>query len=55
MLEFRTLEEAKRALACTEVVTVVEELRTVGSHARMLLVERSPFTPEPIRAERAGS
>jgi hypothetical protein len=54
MLEFRTLDEAKRALASQQIVTVLEELRTVGSHARTLLVERSPFTPEPIRADRAG-
>ena len=50
MLEFRTMEEARQAAASEPMTGVLDELRSVGAVARMLLVERSPFTPEPILA-----
>jgi hypothetical protein len=49
MLEFRTLEEARNAVASEPMTMVLEGLRSVGAVARVVLVERSPFTPEPIR------
>ena len=50
MLEFHTVEEARRALTSQQMTIVVQDLRSVGIVAQVLLVERSPFTPEPIRA-----
>jgi uncharacterized protein (DUF1330 family) len=50
ILEFRTLNEARAAASSEQMKSVLQSLRTVGSHATVLLVERSPFTPEPIRA-----
>ncbi len=50
MLEFRTLNEARTAVSSEQMKGVLQSLRAVGSHATVLLVERSPFTPEPIRA-----
>jgi Domain of unknown function (DUF1330) len=49
MLEFRTLEEARKAVASEPMTMVLDGLRSVGAVARVVLVERSPFTPEPIR------
>jgi len=48
MLEFRTVEEARQAARSEEIKPVLDGLRSVGS-ATKLLLERSPFTPEPIR------
>ncbi|QRM35992.1 hypothetical protein [Microvirga sp. VF16] len=50
MLEFHTLEEARQAAASEPLKRILDELRSVGAVARVLLVERSPFTPEPILA-----
>jgi hypothetical protein len=49
MLEFRTLKDARNAVASEPMTMVLEGLRSVGAVARVVLVERSPFTPEPIR------
>ena len=49
MLEFRTLDEARSATASEQIKTVLHELRAVGAIPRVLVVERSPFTPEPLR------
>jgi len=49
MLEFRTVEEARRAAASEPMKTALQELRSVGANAKVLVLERSPFTPEPIR------
>ena len=49
MLEFRSVEEARRAATSDEIKPVLDGLRSVGAPPRVLLVERSPFTPEPIR------
>ena len=49
MLEFRSLEEARQAIAPAQMKEVLQSLRALGAHPKVLLVERSPFTPEPIR------
>ena len=50
MLEFRTLEEAKRAIASEELKAILQEIRSTGTdYPRVFLVERSPFTPEPLQ------
>jgi hypothetical protein len=50
MLKFNTLEEARRAVASEAMTTVLQGLRSVGAVARVVLLERSPFTPDPIPA-----
>ncbi len=50
MLEFRTMEEARQAATSEPMNRILDELRSVGAVVRVLLVERSPFTPEPILA-----
>jgi uncharacterized protein (DUF1330 family) len=50
MLEFRSVEDARKAQASEQLQGVLDSLRSVGVTARVLLVERSPFTPEPIQA-----
>jgi hypothetical protein len=49
MLEFSTADEARDAAARQEVTSVLQGLRSLGTSPRVLIVERSPFTPEPIR------
>ena len=49
MLEFRSLEEARQAITSPQMKEVLQSLRAVGAYPKVLLVERSPFTPEPIR------
>jgi hypothetical protein len=51
LLEFRTMEEARHAAASEPMKHVLDALRSVGAMTKVLLVERSPFTPEPILAE----
>jgi hypothetical protein len=48
MLEFHTMEEAQQAASSEPTKRVLDELRCTGAVARVLLVERSPFTPEPL-------
>jgi uncharacterized protein (DUF1330 family) len=50
MLEFHTVEDARKAQASEQMQRILDGLRSVGVTARVLLVERSPFTPEPIPA-----
>jgi len=50
LLEFHTMEEARHAAASEPMKHVLDELRAFGAMAKVL-VERSPFTPEPILAE----
>jgi hypothetical protein len=50
MLEFRTVEDTHRAEASEQLQKVLDGLRSVGVTVQVLLVERSPFTPEPIPA-----
>src|SRR3954454_2485880 len=50
MLDFRTLEDARRAANSVHLKTIIREIRSTGvDHPRVLVVERSPFTPEPLR------
>lgn len=50
MLEFRTVEDARKAQESEQMQRILDELRSLGVAARILLVERSPFTPEPFQA-----
>jgi quinol monooxygenase YgiN len=50
LLEFHTVEDARKAQASEQMQRVLEGLRSVGVTAQILLVERSPFTPEPFQA-----
>jgi hypothetical protein len=50
MLEFRTVEDARKARESGQMQRILDGLRSVGVTARILLVERSPFTPEPFQA-----
>jgi uncharacterized protein (DUF1330 family) len=50
MLEFRTVDDARKAQESEQMQRILDGLRSVGVTARILLVERSPFTPEPIPA-----
>jgi uncharacterized protein (DUF1330 family) len=48
MLEFDSLEKARHAVTAEAMATILQELRSVGAFTKVLIVERSPFTPEPI-------
>jgi len=50
MLEFSTLEDARKAVVSEQMAMVLQGLRSVGASTRTFIVERSPFTPEPILA-----
>jgi hypothetical protein len=50
MLEFRTMQEAQQVAASEPLKRILDELRSVGAVTKVLLLERSPFTPEPILA-----
>jgi Domain of unknown function (DUF1330) len=50
MLEFHTVEDARKAQESEQMQRILEDLRSVGVAAKVLLVERSPFTPEPFQA-----
>ena len=50
LLEFRSLDEARHATSSEQMTGVVQGLRSIGAFPKILLVERSPFTPEPLRA-----
>jgi hypothetical protein len=47
MLEFRTVEEARQEATSNEIKPVLDGLRSVGAAPKVLVVERSPFTPAP--------
>ena len=51
MLEFRSMDHAKRAASSDQAKVIVDELRSVGADAKVLILERSPFTPTPIRSQ----
>jgi uncharacterized protein (DUF1330 family) len=53
LLEFRTADEARRGTASEELKDVLQGLKAVGAYAKIQIVERSPFTPEPLRPEAA--
>jgi hypothetical protein len=50
LLEFGTTEQARTAVGGEPMSRIRQELRAVGAVTKVLVVERSPFTPEPIRA-----
>jgi hypothetical protein len=50
LLEFDSVEEARKATASEPVTEVLQGLKLLGVTPKVLLVERSPFTPQPIRA-----
>ncbi len=49
LLEFATVEDARRAVGSEPIKAVLQALQSVGATTRTLVVERSPFTPEPVR------
>src|SRR5215212_6972912 len=51
MLEFRTIDDARRAASSQQAKSILDELRSVGAYAKPLLLERSPYTPTPIRSQ----
>ena len=51
LLEFRTLDDARSAASSNQTQMVLDELRSVGADAKPLLLERSPYTPTPIRSQ----
>jgi hypothetical protein len=50
MLAFRTVDDARRARSSEQIKTITDELRGMGVVPKILVVERSPFTPEPVLA-----
>jgi hypothetical protein len=50
MLEFAAVEDARQAVGSAPIQAVLQALQSLGVMTRILVVERSPFTPEPIRA-----
>ena len=51
LLEFRSMEHARSAASSAQAKAVLEELRSVGADAKVLILERSPYTPTPIRSQ----
>ena len=51
-LEFRKLDQAQAAIASEHLKTLLQELgSSTADRPKAVLVERSPFTPVPIRPE----
>ena len=50
MVEFKSIEDATLAAASDEVKVLLEEIRSLGATPTVMTMERSPFTPEPLRA-----
>ncbi len=53
MLEFGTLDQARDATASEQMKSVLQGLRAMGATPRVLIVERSPFTPSRCDREQA--
>jgi hypothetical protein len=51
LLEFRSMEYARSAASSAQAKAVLEELRSVGADAKVLILERSPYTPTAIRSQ----
>jgi hypothetical protein len=51
MLEFQSIEDARKAASSEQMKGVIQGLRAVGAFAKVQILERSPFTPEPLRRE----
>jgi hypothetical protein len=54
MLEFLRLQDATKAASSTQPKAVLDELRSVGADVKVLILERSPYTPTPIRSQAAS-
>jgi hypothetical protein len=54
MLEFLRLQDATKAASSTQAKAVLDELRSVGADVKVLILERSPYTPTPIRSQAAS-
>jgi hypothetical protein len=50
LLEFSIVEDARKAVISEQMAMVLQGLRSVGAPTKAVIVERSPFTPEPILA-----
>jgi uncharacterized protein (DUF1330 family) len=50
MLKFHSVDEARQAATSEPMRRILDELRSVGAAAKVLVLERSPFTPAPILA-----
>jgi hypothetical protein len=51
MLEFRSMDDARTAANSTQTRAILDELRSVGAYATVLTLERSPYTPTPLRSQ----
>ena len=51
MLEFRTLDDSRSAASSQQAKAILDELRSVGAYAKVHLLERSFYTPTPIRSQ----
>jgi hypothetical protein len=51
MLEFRSMDYARNSASSAEARAILEELRSVRAYAKVLILERSPYTPTPIRSQ----
>jgi hypothetical protein len=51
ILEFLRLEDARKAVSSPQAQAVLDELRSLGADAHVLVLERSPYTPTPIRSQ----
>jgi hypothetical protein len=50
MLEFHSVEAARQAVGSEPIKAVLQGLQSVGVRTKILVLEHSPFTPEPIQA-----
>ncbi len=55
ILEFRGLDDARSAASSAQAKAILDELRSVGAYVKLLLLERSPYTPTPIRSQASSS
>ena len=51
ILEFRSIDFAKGAVSSLQARAILDEIRSVGTEPKLLLLERSPFTPTPVRSQ----
>jgi quinol monooxygenase YgiN len=52
--EFKTIEDVQRAAASDELKAVFKAMEASGTKPTLLIMERSPLTPEPIPVQRLG-
>jgi hypothetical protein len=51
MLEFRSMDYAKGAASSSQAKAIIQELQSVGAHAKVVIMDRSPYTPTPLRSQ----